>query len=125
MSTTWELLDAFANAFNRHDVDAVMDMMTDDCVFCTAAGDEAEGKRIVGKEHVREAFAAALAAMPDAQWNDAEHFIDGDQACTRWRFTCTLPDGTKVEKFGCDLFRLKDGKIWMKDTFRKQPASGL
>ena len=125
MSATRELLDAFADAFSRHDLDTVMEMMTDDCIFKTASGEGAEGKRIVGKENVREAFEATLAAMPDAQWNDAEHIIDGDRACTRWRFTCTLPDGTKVEKYGCDLLQLRDGKIWKKDTYRKQPAGGL
>ena len=28
-----ELLDRFADAWNRHDLDALMAMMTDDCVF--------------------------------------------------------------------------------------------
>ena len=58
--------------------------------------------------------------MPDAQWNDARHFASGDRACSEWRFTCTLPNGTKVEKFGCDLFHIRDGKIHIKHTLRKQ-----
>ena len=124
MITTRELLDALGDAFNRHDLDAIMSMMTEDCIFLTAAGDDAEGKRIVGQKAVREAFASVFSNMPDAQWSDAEHIIEGDRACTRWRFTCTTPDGAKVEKFGCDLFHLRDGKIWIKDTLRKQPAGG-
>ena len=31
-------LDAFADAWNRHDVDAIMSAMTDDCVFEASAG---------------------------------------------------------------------------------------
>jgi hypothetical protein len=58
--------------------------------------------------------------MPDAQWNDARHFASGDRACSEWRFTCTLPNGTKVEKFGCDLFHIRDGKIHIKNTLRMQ-----
>ena len=30
---TTETLQAFADAWNRHDVDALMSFMTDDCVF--------------------------------------------------------------------------------------------
>jgi hypothetical protein len=30
---TFEFLDAFANAWNRHDVDAILTAMTLDCVF--------------------------------------------------------------------------------------------
>ena len=77
MTTRQVLLDAFADAFNRHDLDAVMSMMTEDCVFLASAGDEVEGKRIVGQQAVREAFAAILANTPDAQWRDAEHTIGG------------------------------------------------
>ena len=36
---TVELLQAFANAWNRHDVDDLMSFMTDDCVFESSAGD--------------------------------------------------------------------------------------
>lgn len=124
MSTTRKFLDEFAAAFNRHDLDTIMDMMTEDCEFLSAAGDDAEGKRIVGQAAVRKAFGGVFAKMPDAQWQDAEHVIDGDHAVTRWRFTCTLLDGTKVEKFGCDFLRLRDGKVWIKDTFRKQAVGG-
>ena len=31
-------LQAFADAFNRHDAEAIMDFMTDDCVFEASAG---------------------------------------------------------------------------------------
>ena len=30
---TVEFLEAFANAWNRHDVDELMSFMTDDCIF--------------------------------------------------------------------------------------------
>ncbi len=124
MTTRQVLLDAFADAFNRHDLDAVMSMMTEDCVFLASAGDEVEGKRIVGQQAVREAFAAILANTPDAQWRDAEHTIGGDRACTRWRFTGTTVDDTAVETIGCDLFHFRGDKIWIKDTMRKQPSPG-
>ena len=124
MTTRQALLNGFADAFNRRDLDGVMSMMTEDCVFLASAGDEVEGKRIVGQQAVREAFAVVLANTPDAQWRDAEHTIDGDRACTRWRFTGTTVDGTVVETIGCDLFHFRGDKIWIKDTLRKQPSAG-
>lgn len=35
---TVELLDAFADAWNRHDADALMSFMSEDCVFESSAG---------------------------------------------------------------------------------------
>lgn len=35
-----ELLEAFADAWNRHDVDDLMSFMTDDCVFESSGGDD-------------------------------------------------------------------------------------
>ena len=124
MATHQVLIDAFAYPFNRHDLDAVMSMMTEDCVFPASAGDEVEGKRIVGQQAVREAFAAVLASTPEAQWHTAEHSIDGDRACTRWRFTGTTVDGAAVEAIGCDLFHFRGDKIWIEDTMGKQSSSG-
>ena len=42
------LLDRFADAWNRHDLDALMSMMTDDCVFEASAGPEVDGQRSEG-----------------------------------------------------------------------------
>lgn len=120
MSTTEELLESFGDAFNRHDLDAIMSMMTEDCIWLTSAGEAPEGSRIEGQGAVREALAALLSTMPDARWSDPEYIIQGDRVCMKWRFTCTAADGTPVEKFGLDLLQLRDGKIWIKDTYRKQ-----
>ena len=53
---TTDDLEAFAQAFNRHDLDAIMAMMTDDCVFESSAGPEQSGKRHSGQAAVRAAF---------------------------------------------------------------------
>ncbi|MCD6007600.1 nuclear transport factor 2 family protein [Halomonas sp. IOP_31] len=51
-----ELLEAFSEALNRHDIDAVMAMMTEDCEFHALAGPELMGKRFVGQAEVRQAL---------------------------------------------------------------------
>jgi len=113
------LLDEFGQAFNRHDLDALMSMMTDDCVFDAFAGASVVGERHVGSRAVRAAFAGVFAQFPNAQWRDARHFVAGDRAVSEWTFTGTRQDGTRIEVRGCDVFTLRDGKIAIKDSFRK------
>lgn len=116
---TPEFLDRFADAWNRHDVDALMSFMTDDCVFHASAGPEACGSRHVGGEAVRAAFAEVWATFPDAQWRGARHFVHGDRGVSEWTFTGTRADGSRVEVHGCDLFTFRGGKIATKDSYRK------
>jgi len=113
------LLDQFAEAWNRHDLDALMSMMSDECVFEASAGNAVDGERYEGQEAVRTAFAAVFEQFPDAQWNDAQHFVNGDRGVSEWTFTGTLQDGRRVEVRGCDLFTFRDGKIAVKNSYRK------
>ena len=72
---TTEMLHAFADAWNRHDVDALMSFMTDDCVFESSAGPDICGTRYVGEKAVRAGFAEVWAVFPDAHWGSARHFV--------------------------------------------------
>ena len=123
---TAEVLQAFADAWNRHDVDALMSFMTDDCVFETSAGPDVCGTRSAGREAVRAAFADVWATFPDAHWGGARHFVCGDRGVSEWTFTGTRTDGTRVEVNGCDLFAFRDGKIAVKNSYRKNrpPVGG-
>jgi len=117
------LLDRFADAWNRHDLDALMSMMTDDCVFEASAGPHVVGQRSEGKQAVRAAFAAVFAAFPDAHWGNPRHFVAGNRGVSEWTFTGTQEDGKRVEVTGCDLFTLRDGQIAIKNSFRKNRPS--
>lgn len=116
---TVQTLEAFSDAWNRHDLDALMSFMTDDCVFETAAGPEACGTRHVGLAAVRQAFAMAWHAVPDAQWRNGVHHVMGDFGVSEWTFTGTAADGSGIEVNGVDLFTFRDGKIAVKNVFRK------
>ncbi len=117
------LLREYGEAFNRHDLDALMSMMTDDCVFDLSVGDTVDGERHRGQAAVRAAFAAVMAQYPDAQWSNPSHLVAGDRGLSEWTFTGTRADGKRVEVRGCDVFTLRDGKIAVKDSFRKnRPA---
>ena len=114
-----EMLQAFADAFNRHDADGVMSFMTEDCVFEASAGPDVCGQRFVGRDAVRGAFADVFNAFPDARWRDARHFIAGERGVSEWTFTGTRGDGTRVAVHGCDIFTFRDGKIALKNSYRK------
>ena len=116
---TVEVLQEFADAWNRHDVDAVMSFMTDDCVFEASAGPDVCGTRYVGREAVRAGFAEVWATFPDAHWGSARHFVIGQRGVSEWTFTGTRAEGTRVEVHGCDLFTFRNGKIALKNSYRK------
>ena len=119
----FKLLDRFADAWNRHDLDALMSMMPDDCMFEASAGPQVDGQRSEGKPAVRAAYAAVFEAFPDAHWAGARHFIAGTRGVSEWTFTGTQKDGRRVEVTGCDLFTFRDGRIAIKNSYRKnRPA---
>jgi ketosteroid isomerase-like protein len=113
------LLEAFADAWNRHDVDALMSAMTPDGVFEASGGNAVDGQRYEGASAVRAAYAAIFDAYPDAHWGNARHFVSGDRGLSEWTFTGTMKDGKRVEVTGCDVFTFRNGKIAIKNSYRK------
>ncbi len=116
---TIQLLEAFADAWNRHDVDALMSFMTDDCIFESSGGEQTCGTRYEGAEAVRKGYAKAWEDYPDAKWNNPQHFIHGDRGVSEWVFTGTNSAGERSEAAGCDIFTFRDGKILVKNSYRK------
>ena len=53
-----DLLREVADAFNRHDLEAIMAAFSAECVFESPRGPDPWGKRFVGKGGVREGLAA-------------------------------------------------------------------
>lgn len=122
---TTELLQVFADAWNRHDIDSLMSCMTEDCVFEASAGADVCGTRYVGRDAVRAGYAEVWATFPDAHWGGVRHFVHDGRGVSEWTFTGTRADGTRVEVHGCDLFTFRDGRILLKDSYRKnRPALG-
>ena len=116
---TVDFLQSFADAFNAHNIKAIMSHITDDCVFEASAGPDFNGEKFTGQQQVKKAFEKVFQTFPDAQWSNTRHFISGNRGVTEWIFTGTKIDGTKVEVTGCDLFAFKDGKISVKNSYRK------
>ena len=119
LSVNEAFLQSFADAFNAHDLNAIMKSMTDDCIFQASAGPSVDGEKFQGQADVRKAFEDLFKNFHDARWSNPRHLIIGDMGISEWTFTGTKPDGTKVEVTGCDLFTFRDGKIAIKNSYRK------
>lgn len=121
-----QLVMAFADAWNRHDIDALMSFMHDDCRFHAVAGPDLLGRSFVGRSQVREGFQLAWQTFPDAAWLDGDCFVFGDRAVLESTFRGTKADGTRVEARMVDVLTFRDGKITVKNAYRKdrpaQPA---
>ncbi len=115
-------LKDFAQAWNDHDIDSLMNCMAEKCRFDSSAGADAFGNRFSGYDAVKESYLALFKVFPDAKWNEDTHFVAGDRGVSEWRFTGTKSDGTSVNLMGCDLFVFEGDKILVKDSYRKNPA---
>lgn len=119
-AVTADTLAAFYDAFNRHDTNALMGFMTDDCVFDAACGPDVHGMRFVGRDAVCAAFETVFRTFPDAHWGHGRHIVAGELGLSEWVFTGTHAEGWRIEVEGCDLFEFRDGRIAVKRAFRKE-----
>jgi steroid delta-isomerase-like uncharacterized protein len=112
-------LQAFLDAFNAHDVDAVMSFFADDCVMDMPRGPAPGGQRLVGKAQVRAGIQTRFDGIPDIHYGEDRHWTCGDRGVSEWTIRGTRPGGGSIEVRGCDLFEFTDGRISRKDSFWK------
>ncbi len=116
---TVETLKEILNAFNRHDLDAIMEFFAEDCSFDLPRGPDPWGKRFIGKSAVREALAGRFKGIPDVHYGNDEHWVAGNRGVSEWTLTGTTVSGAAVEVRGCDLWEFLNGKIVRKNSYWK------
>ena len=121
MNVTTDTLKQILDAFNKHDLDAIMDFFSEDCTFDFPRGPEPWGRRFIGKAQVREGLAGRFKGIPDVHYGEDRHWISvaGNQAVSEWTLTGTTTSGVKLKVRGCDLWEFKNGKITRKDSYWK------
>ncbi len=112
-------LKAFLDAFNRHDLDAIMAFFADNCVFDAPRGPNPWGRRYTGKDEVRKGLGARFTGIPDVHYGEDRHWLSGDRGVSEWRLTGTSTSGERIDVRGCDLFEFRGGKILRKDSYWK------
>ena len=118
---TREVLKGFLDAFNDHDLDAIMGYFADDCIFYMPRGAKPRGDQYVGKQDVRAGLAKRFEGIPDVHYWDDQHWACGDDVgVSEWTLTGTSTTGQKIEVRGLDLLEFdQNGKISRKDSFWK------
>lgn len=86
-------MQQFLDAFNRHDLDAVMGFFADDCVLDTPRGPQPWGQRHEGRAAVRRALADRFEGIPDVHYGADQHWSAGDRGVSQWTLTGTAGDG--------------------------------
>lgn len=112
-------LREFLEAFNRHDLDAIMSFFSEDCVFDMPRGPAPGGAHAEGKDAVRALLATRFAGIPDVHYGDDRHFVAGDRGASEWLLTGTTAAGTRIAVRGCDLFEFDGELIRRKDSYWK------
>jgi uncharacterized protein (TIGR03086 family) len=115
---THAALARFVAAFGSGDVDAIMALMTQDCVF-DATGPAPDGEKHEGAAEVRVVWEQLFDGTHQAAFTEEESFVSGDRAVLRWRFEWVDDAGAPGHVRGVDVMRLRDGKVCEKLSYVK------
>lgn len=116
--TEIELIHQFNQAFNRRDVQGVLDLMTEDCLF-EHTYPPPDGESIRGEAAMRLWLDAFFDASPQANFEFEEIFACGESACSRWIYRWVDASGSAGHVRGVDVFHLRDGKVAQKLSYVK------
>jgi ketosteroid isomerase-like protein len=114
---TLKVIEKFNTAFNNHDVDGVMDAMTEDCIFENTSP-RPDGTLVEGAVAVRNFWEDFFTANPDAHFEAEDIFAAGDRCTVRWIYRKTK-DGQPWHLRGVDVFKVRNGKVAEKLSYVK------
>ena len=107
-----DVLADFNAAFNRHDIDGLRAVVTDDCVFVDTA--PPAGIRHEGAAAVLAAFEWLFTQSPAARFDAGLVLVAGERVIQTWRYSW---DGGYVD--GVDLIRVRGGRVAEKASYVK------
>lgn len=114
-----ETLQAITKAFNAHDLDAIMEFFAEDCSLDMPRGPDPWGRRLEGRDAVREGLATRFAGLPDVHYADDRHWVSGDLGVSEWLLTGTTAEGLPVRVRGCDHWEFRGDRVVRKDSYWK------
>jgi ketosteroid isomerase-like protein len=109
---------AFNEAFNRHDVPGMMQLMSDDCVF-ENTNPAPDGTVYSGKEAVTQFWQDFFRDSPQAHIEIEEIFGLDKRCVLRWRYNWVDEARQKGHVRGVDIFKVIDGLICEKLSYVK------
>jgi len=114
-----QLTDEFLTAFNRADVDGIMDFFTEDAVY-----EEFHGKVNEGKPAIRKSFEGLFSGrFGTIRFDEDDTFIDAQtgKVMSSWRLHLEM-EGQPVVLGGLDLLYFDGRHIARKLTYAKAKA---
>ena len=118
LESATRLILEFNQAFNRHDVAGMMQLMSDDCVFENTKP-APDGAVVSGKEDVTKFWQDFFRESPQAHIEIEEIFGFGERCIMRWRYSWVDKGGEKGHVRGVDIFRVRNGFIHEKLSYVK------
>jgi steroid delta-isomerase-like uncharacterized protein len=119
------VIDAYNEAWNRHDVDAILEMHTDDSVF----ENHTSGGKAVGRDAIRDVVASVFRTFPDIRFDLRRLYVRDDLIVQEWTATATHrnpvtykdavlePSGNAIRWDGMDIIPIRNGKLARKDVY--------
>jgi uncharacterized protein (TIGR02246 family) len=114
---TRKTIDAFNDAFNKHDADAVAGLLTEDTVF-EDTSPAPDGRRVEGRTNVAAFWREWFAKNSDARFDAEEIIVSGDRAAVRWVYH-KMRNGQPWHLRGVDILTVRDGKVAAKLAYVK------
>jgi steroid delta-isomerase-like uncharacterized protein len=120
-----EFIDRYNDAWNTHDVPAIVAMHTEDSVF----ENHVTGDAYVGRDDIGDAIGGIFAVFPDLNFEARRQYIREDLVVQEWTARGTQqgpmnrggvevpPTGKRVEYKGMDVIPIRDGLVARKDVY--------
>ena len=118
-------IDRYNEAWNRHDVDAIVSMHTEDSVF----ENHTTGDVNVGREEIGGAISGIFTVFPDLSFESRRQYIREDLVVQEWTARGTHlgkmtragidvePTGRTVEYRGMDVIPISGSLVARKDVY--------
>ena len=115
----------YNDAWNRHDVDAILALHTEDSVF----ENHTSGGKGVGKTEIRKVVEGIFATFPDLRFDGRRLYVRDDLVVQEWTATATHsrpitrggkiygPSGKKMSWIGMDVIPMRGGLVLRKDVY--------
>lgn len=108
----------FNQAFNRHDVDGMMQLMSEDCIF-EGTSPPPDGAVYEGKDAITRYWGDFFRESLQANIKIEEIFSSGYRCIMRWRYEWVDPEGEEGHLRGVDIFNVENDLISEKLSYVK------
>ena len=113
------LFKDFARAFFKRDVDALYETVTEDFVWASLDAD-GSSRTITGRDAIARKLAERSSVLENVRFEDVVYHHAPDATFMTFRLTAKRADtGEPHEEVGVERYTFKNGKIAVKDVYRK------